>query len=487
MASSTGLRWGAENPPGSVLNTSDAVQLLESSTIASSSATNIAKVLLLFALYMQQLPPCSDSHSGDLQDIESSVALIVERVKLFILTHEDEACSMEGLECLVLLANIQLNDCATREAWRTFQTILDLGRLEGIHKSFSLSARNSSSIEVALRRRIWLSAVCGDCWCSLCLGLEPGLGIAPFGVEDEAWIDPFADFDANVQRRISLILARVAQRNAIGLHGDIKVLQEIDESLDRLQAWLPSSWWQAPSFSNDRPLDSASEPNRLICQLWFHLTRLYAHMPIAFEDASIRSERSLEICIEATRFIITRYLGLRHAHDQLSRCKGVEHLAFLAALVLLLGKVQFRQLKAPSISSTYDSDRVILEQVIETFGALSKKSIGGCISTQSATILSDLIELDESSPGGTGSTHVVNLSRDACLDAKPRRRGMEDIIVSSILPSLGAESPASRLVHSLLGDVSRLSQEPKASQAYAIWQETNLSNGTVDPIALLEI
>ncbi|KAM5341452.1 hypothetical protein ACJ41O_014483 [Fusarium nematophilum] len=247
---------------------------------------HVAKTLLLFALYMQQLPASFDVQFLESQSVERTIALIVERVKLYVLTHEDEACSLDGLECLTLLASLQLNEGEIRKAWMTFRRILDIARLRGLQNSFSLSARSSPSSGMALQRRLWLSTVCGDCYCSLFLGLEPGLGIAPFGPDDETWDDPCADDEANVQRRLCLIIARIAQRNAVGIYQDRGVLREIDESLDKLQDSLPASWWRAPSFCQDRSLDSAKEPNRLICQLWFFQARMFAHMPVAFGETT---------------------------------------------------------------------------------------------------------------------------------------------------------------------------------------------------------
>ena len=63
---------------------------------------HVAKMLLLFALYMQQLPANFDVQFLESQSVERAIELIVERVKLFVLSHEDEGCSLDGLECLTL-------------------------------------------------------------------------------------------------------------------------------------------------------------------------------------------------------------------------------------------------------------------------------------------------------------------------------------------------------------------------------------------------
>ncbi|KAI1648770.1 uncharacterized protein F4817DRAFT_54189 [Daldinia loculata] len=489
---STAWLWGAETPLGSVLRPNDTLQLLDIAAISSGSAMHVAKILLLFALYMQQLPSRFDVQFLGSENIEKTIGLITDRVKLFVVSHEDEASSLDGIECLTLLSSIYLNDGAIRKAWMIFRRVLDIARLKGFQNSFSLSARSSSCSDIALRRRLWLSTVCGDCYCSLLLGLEPGLGIAPFGPDDDTWVDPLADEDANVQRRICLIVSRIAQRNAVGLGGDRSILREIDEALNRLQDSMPASWWRAPSFRQDRSLDSAKEPNRLICQLWFYQARIFAHLPIAFGKAINDSLDSLESCIEASRFTIHRYLGLQHVKDQLSRCRTVEQSAFFAAVVLLLAKVQLQYLEKRSTTSRYDSDRALIEQVIGSFEVSGETRSREYVARQSYEILSTMLDIITSSentffmtshsgpntPSTLGSSFDPNIVGNTEDTSNATKSGMEDIIASSIQPALDVESPASHLMK-LLFTKSDMAKPPQQSPHVAL-----TVGGLIDPTIL---
>ncbi|KAI0112959.1 hypothetical protein F4814DRAFT_329635 [Daldinia grandis] len=489
---STAWLWGAETPLGSVLRPNDTLQLLDIATISSGSAMHVAKILLLFALYMQQLPSRFDVQFLGSESIERTIELIVDRVKQFVLSHEDEASSLDGIECLILLSSIYLNDGAIRKAWMIFRRVLDIARLKGFQNSFSLSARDSPRSDIALQRRLWLSAVCGDCYCSLLLGLEPGLGIAPFGPDDEAWVDPLADEDANVQRRICLIVSRIAQRNAVGLVGDRSILRGIDEALNRLQDSMPASWWRAPSFRQNRSLDSAKEPNRLICQLWFYQARIFTHLPIAFGKVMNDSLDSLESCIEASRFSIHRYLGLQHVKDQLSRCRAVEQSAFFAAVVLLLAKVQLQHRERRSTVSRYDSDRALLEQVISSFEASGEAGSREHVARQSYKILSTMLYIFTSSentlfvtsnssldtPSTTGSSSGPNIVENTEVASSATRSGMEDIIASSIQPALDTESPTSHLMK-LLFAKSSITESP-----HQLSNVTPTIYGLIDPTIL---
>lgn len=484
IANTTAWLWGAETPAGSVLNPDDTTQLLDITAVAKGNAMHIAKTLLLFALYMQQLPTSLDVQWLQSQSVERTIESIMERVNLFVSSHEREACSLDGLECLILLSLIQLNDGAIRKAWITFRRVLDIARLQGLHNSFSLNARNSTDSNMALRRRLWLSTVCGDCYCSILLGLEPGLGIAPFGPNDETWNDPLADDDANVQRRICLLVARIAQRNAVGLYRDRSILREIDEALDKLQDSMPTSWWKAPSFSQDRSLDSAKEPNRLICQLWFFHARMFVHLPFAFGTTTAALSKSLENCIEASRITLQRYLGLQPARAQLSRCRSVDQIAFIAAVILLLAKVQIRHHSVHSTASRYDLDRALLEQVTDSFEAVGKASRSERIARQCSGILSTMLsladaDLDAASFSASSSSTDPNTSSAFGVHSNAEtsaedtsgvsKSEMEDIIASSIQPVLESQGPAAHLVTLLFAmkrptrETSKLIQEPPST------------------------
>ncbi|KAF7558430.1 hypothetical protein G7046_g5727 [Stylonectria norvegica] len=499
VANTTAWLWGAETPPGSVLTPNDTSHLLDTDTILRGSVVNVAKTLLLFALYMQQLPPNFDAQFLEAQSIDASVNAIVERVKSYILSHEDEACTTDGLECMTLLYLIQLNDGALRKSWITVRRVLDISRLYGLQNSFSISARNSSDGSIALGRRLWLAAVCGDCYCSMLLGLEPALGMAPFGLDDETWNDPLADEDANVQRRICLLVARISQRNAVGLHRDHQIFQEIDLALDRLQDSLPASWWIPPTFRHDRSLDSAKEPNRIICQLWFFQARIYANLPIAFGERTVESVGSLESCMEASRATLHRYLGFQHARDQLSRCRTVDQTVAVAATVLLLAKVQLRSLTTQCKVPRYDSDRALVEQVVSSFDAIGRVCRREKLLREGSEILSSLLGMAFANSLDAASTvsrpfHHANSSTSLETSCGPQvsykedsgtsRSGIEDIIVSSILPLLDAQSPASNLITSLLKTIRQPS-----SDLLGLYQEPHMQTplsryDTIDPTTL---
>jgi len=463
VTNTTAWLWGAENPSGSVLNADDTFRLLDTAALSRGSAMHIAKALLLFALYMQQLPATFDTRFLRYRDIEKTVEAFVAQVKSFVLCDEDTACSIDGLECMTLIALVHLNNGAMRSAWMAFRRALDVARLIGLPSSFSLSARDSDSPDMALQRRLWLSTVSGTCYCSLLLGLEPGLGVDPFGGVDESWNDPIAGDEATIQRRISLVVAQIAQRNANGLARNRDALRNIDESLSKIQDSVPPSWWNCPSLPQERSLDSAQEPSRLICQLWLFQTRMYAHLPTAFGDTTDDAIQSLERCMEACRAGLQQYLGLQHARAQLSRCRTIDQSAFTAAAVLILAKTVPRSKRVGAAAVTYDSDRTLLDQVIASLHAAGESWHNYHVARQASMILSAMVcQASSGVQGDVCTSHTpvdcgANLTEQEVLDAEVHEKdrshsissGMDDIIVSSIQPLLGLKSPALCLIHKL--------------------------------------
>ena len=498
VTNTTAWLWGPEKPTGSVLTPDDPVWLRDVSEIARGSTMHVAKTLLLFALYMQQLPAGFDTQILQFPNVENAITLIVERVKIFILSSEDEACSLGGLECLILLCLVQVNDGALRKAWMTNRRVLDIARLQGLQNSFSASARNTHCANQALCRRLWQSLICADCYCSLMLGLEPGPGSSPFGSNDYTWADPLASEEAEFQRQVALIIARIAQRNALGLYRDRKILREIEQTMNKVQDSLPASWWRTPLFCQNRSSDSAQEPNRLICQLWFFQAQIFAYMPFAFGETTEGSPSSLERCMEASRTTLHRYLGLQHAKDHLSRCRTVDQSAFIGALILLLAKAQLQQSGMQIAPPRYDSDRALLEQVIDSFDAVGKACSREHIARQISVILSTMLEISDSflsenrlAASDSFCEHDNCMLRGSC----PARRidisfisnkiGMEEVMVSSILPALGAHSIALHLVNLFFEEGSALNLSNSIEEESGNMEEFNLDD-LINPSILHE-
>ncbi|KAI6784125.1 uncharacterized protein J7T54_004671 [Emericellopsis cladophorae] len=449
--------WGAETPSGSVFRPDDAIQLLDLAKISKGSPIQVAKMLLLFALYMQQLPDDFDESLLGFEDMSRTIDLIVERSKAYIMTHEDEACSTNGIESLLVLATIYLNSGDMRKTWSTFRRTVDMARLAGIHQSYSAVRRDAQSDENGLLRRLWLSASCGDSYYSLLLGQAPATGPETFGAGHEVWTDPVAEKEANVQRVLCAVMARLAERNAQGRHHDEGVTRKLEDRLDTIYSSLPSTWWDTPKFAPGRCLDSAQEPTRLLCQIWYFTMQMFIHLPLAFALPQETACYDLKACRNASRNTLSRHVGAQHAKEQLSRCRGGEQAAFMSAVVLLMCIVQRRtqsmhgppeRTEKPWVMS-FELDRILIQQTIASFEARGKGGRREPISKQCTTILTTMREF-------AFREDLMEASmEDAIGKHNVERLEMEKLIDSAIRPCLRCASPAGRLLDLTFGTDTR--------------------------------
>lgn len=328
-----------------------------------------------------------------------------------------------------------------------------MAKLAGLQDSFSATKRDSEKCEDALRRRIWLSTVCGDCYCSLLLGQQPVTGALPFGPAHEDWIDPVAEKEANVQRRICAVMADIAERNATGKFHSPEIALELGGRLDKIYESLPCTWWDTPSFAPNRSLESAQEPNRLLSQRWHFLARIFVDLPAAIGKSTKLSRDSLENCIDAARCTLSRHVALQYARDQLSRCRGGEQAAVLSAVALLLCVVQVRFQDARSATKQdkhrsalkFELDRDLIQQTIASFETQGKGSSREYMAMQCVDILSSM--RDHAFGQDIFTPHTTRSFR-RCDDEKS---DMESLIATAIRPSLDDEGPGFRLLELTFG------------------------------------
>jgi len=478
VSNTTAWLWGLRCPPGSILRPNEPITDLGIAAISNGSTVVLAKSLLYLAIYMQQLPPGFDTRCLRVPGVEATIECYVSTVNSLVLSKEEMVCSADGLECLHLLGMIYINEGAPRKAWLSFRRALDVAKLRGFRDSFACSAPEAQSDELAARRRIWLDAIAGDCFSSLLLGLEPVLGSEPFGPENNLWDDPLTDADANFERKFYPIVARLAQKNFLGLQHDYGSTQEIDQDLDKLWASMPSDWQRTPTLRSGRSLESAKDYSRLICHLWFFQIRIFVHLPFAFsnpENGNLESSRVR--CLEASRIILHSYLGLQQEGRDHPRCKVVDVAAFLAAVTILLVDLDHhpRGAAASSRRRAYSSDTALLEQFMHSMEVLGMSCGREHIAKQGARVLSAMLTTSKELEGMVfsdpdPSEHAFNTTAalawddlktaTALKDAKSvppspvahgssirqGLLGLEDILASSFRKALGARSAAARVI-----------------------------------------
>lgn len=365
--------------------------------------------------------------------------LYTQVVTSLVLVNEEMTCSTEGLECLLLLGMIHINDGALQKAWMTFRRALDVARLHGFHKSYTPPARKSESQEIALHRRFWLSANMGDSFCSLLLGQELGGGSLPFG-EDYAWNDPSADDTANFQRRLCILSAQLSQRNSLEMYQNRDETRSLNEALDTLYRRMPDTWWEKPIVQREQTLRCAQEYSRLLCHLWFFLLQILTNIPFFFERGE-EVERWHVQCLEAARTTLYRYLGLHLSGTTQLHTKGADIAAFVSSLVLLLSVSHDNPTEAQGPSHACSSDMALVEQIVDSCAILGRSSSREHIAMRSAEILSALCNRVKKKDFGEKGTPIIAQSV-----GDTNRASLHDILAATLRRPL-REHPASSLLH----------------------------------------
>lgn len=434
--------WALElqSPPGVIWKLEDPSPFRDPTAAAQFKTLSIAKTMLLLALDMQQLPPDFDlAQLQMMRNASDQARLYTQVVTSLILVNEEMTCSTEGLECLLLLGMIHINDGMLQKAWMTFRRALDVARLHGFHKSYTPPARKSESQELALHRRFWLSANLGDSFCSLLLGLELGGGSQPFG-EDYAWDDPSVDETANFQRRLCILSAQLSQRNSLEMYQNFDETRSLNEALDTLYRGMPDTWWEKPIVQREHTLRSAQEYSRLLCHLWFFLLRILTNIPFFFERGE-EAEKWHVQCLEAARTTLYRYLGLHLSGTTQLHTKGADIVAFVSSLVVLLSVSQDNPTEAQGPSHPRSSDMALVEQIVDSCAILGRSSSREHIAIRSAEILSALCNKIKTKDFGEKGTAIIAQSA-----GNTNRASLHEILAATLRRPL-REHPASNLLH----------------------------------------
>lgn len=441
ISSHTGV-WAMElpNPPGAIWKLGSASPVRDVGAAAQFSTMGIAKAILYFALSIQQLPPDFKTSQLQMDDVDDQVRRSAQVVGTLVLAHEEMSCSTEALECLLLLGMIHINDGDLKQAWLEFRRCLDIARLQGFYKSYEPSVRESESPELAFQRRLWLSSVMGDSFCSLILGFEPGVA-QPFGPED-VWDDPFADENANFQRRLCAVSFQLSQRNLLELQGDLEEAKFINTAIDTLQNSMPDSWWQRPDLREEQSLECAQDHDRLLSHLWFFQLRILANVHFLLSPEGT-AEQYRDRCLEASKTTLYRYLGIRLAGSSRLHCRAAEIAVFVASLALILNLSQNAGSQLSNTSNALNPDIVLLEQIIDSLAALGRSSGREYLALKSAEVLTTLLE--KLKMGDSAIARHLGEKRKAADPtnnhrASIRQRGLTELLVASVRNALGNQS-----------------------------------------------
>src|SRR3569833_380552 len=402
------------------------------------SAIVIAKNLLYFALYIQQLPADFDPGRLQMADFESRVPQYVEAVSSSVLADDEILCTEEGFDCLLLLAAIHFNDARFQSAWLTFRRALDVARVLGFNDAASRNIPSNDQGRSTYLQRKWLAAAIGENYCGVLLGLEPTSTLESFKLEESDPASSGSDVDLDVEffRQILPIASLYIKRNDFQLYQGPAPTEALDKALDELESSMPESWWRTPKPVRERSIASAQQHHRFVCQMWVYQLRIMIHLPyLVRPQISEECGHSRQRAVEAARIMLHRFLLHRQPGQIHIHCRVVELGAFLASVAILLTVADHDAMDEPTRGAfrRNNPDILLVEQVINSLESLGRASRRELFCKQSAEVLSALLA-ETSSPGnGLGHSIAARLSDTI-------RKGKESTVSETVPTSTTSQS-----------------------------------------------
>ncbi|KAH7131093.1 hypothetical protein EDB81DRAFT_807913 [Dactylonectria macrodidyma] len=297
-------------------------------------------------------------------------------VESLVISETEYVSTVEGLQCLILLAKSLTEVGHPRRSWLIWRKGMAIAQLLGLYRT------NNKPV---IANNIWWTIFHGDRFTSLLLGV-------PHGFNDSYFTSQLAHdqpAEAQLITRTVMIAGKLIERNLVSSKPSIAETLSLDEEFDTLTALLPDEWWDtADEMSRRTHNDQLRE--RVLLQFYFFHIRTYLHLP--FMAKSVTTPTSIiskHACMEASRQMLKRFLLLHSTVDgtYLFECKTTAFLSFMAAVLLILG---VHDLGHHARSSSSNDDMALLDSVRDIFRRNVKKD-GSKISSQCCNALEMLM------------------------------------------------------------------------------------------------
>ncbi|KAG3183181.1 hypothetical protein PC129_g25346, partial [Phytophthora cactorum] len=136
-----------------------------------------------------------------------------------------------------------------------------------------------------------------------------------------------------------MLAGKVIEQNLASSKPSLAETLSLDEQLDKIAAFLSKEWWDT-SNQLYRSTQDDELRERLLLQFYFFHIRTYLHLPNMAKSATAPTSIISKLaCIEASRQMLMRFVILQSTVQGscLFECKTTAFLAFMAAVLLILG------------------------------------------------------------------------------------------------------------------------------------------------------
>ncbi|KAF1929664.1 uncharacterized protein M421DRAFT_60016 [Didymella exigua CBS 183.55] len=317
--------------------------------------------------------------SADNNDVER----YTEAVDRWVLSDDEYAASLEGMECLILKSKWFADIGQPRRSWVCYRKGLMYAQLMGLHRKRTASVAHES---------IWWGLYHGDRFLSLLLGL-------PYGISDSHCDLTMPNFDGEFIHplvfitNVSKLAGRVIDRNQGVAEQSFAWALQLDQELEDLWKRLDPSWVDYSELLATPESNAAELRERIMAQMIYHQIRVYLHLPFMLKAATnSRFTYSRTACLNGSREVLRLYQALRTGTVQpLYECKAVDFVGFTSAVLIQIGLFNFAAVNANGTQDAHklrevEADMRLIEISIDIFRRASSEK-GGKVALQSAEVL----------------------------------------------------------------------------------------------------
>ena len=365
---------------------------------ASGSVQKLSKGLLAVAISLQETScDCDAKYNGT--TAHDYIAHFLATIDDLVLSNDDLAGTIDGIECMILQAKHESNNGRVRRSWINFRRAVSFAQLLGLHVRSKATHPTDESIR---RESIWKALYQGDRYISLLLGL-------PYSVPEIRFttnignLDPGAMYvptDGNSYLfRLSSVIGHIIDRNQdVSSRNTFTETIKIEGELMDLAGSMPPDWWDIDPKAG---IDSSQLYDPFLPQFWHHQSRALLHLPFMLKASKERRyEFNRKAALEAARGMIVIYRIIRPAAGFGSLiCKIIDFQAFTAAMILVLNILGLSQPELTVDANETASDRALIVSTTELLQHASQETAGG-VATQAARAL-EIFSTDRSFQGVT--------------------------------------------------------------------------------------
>jgi hypothetical protein len=375
-------------------------------SLHSEDRALVAKIVLCLLLQIQQLPFGSNCADPTLQ--QNCLA----SADLLLATDEGLAGTLDGLECMLLLAEFYINLANFRKVWLIVRRAVNLAQMLGLHQL--LDDGNPQPLQ--RRQNLWTKLWQMDRGFSMILGL-------PCVTLDTQY--PKISPEMHEERflcELGVAMGRITARNQSRTQTAYSATLEIDEALEECKELMTPTWWDT------RPRISVS-PDMLFLEyskkMRFYITRKLVHLPFMLKaHTDHRYEGSRIATLKASKAVIEIFRILRDEKLVAPKmCDMADFEAFSAAMTIVVDLVgQDRR-------DDEESDWQIILDVAKDLKRVAQ-AVNCSVAAKGARVLEDLYNSRNLSTSSNGRLCELDIPyfgkisiRQALLDSAALQRG----------------------------------------------------------------